>query len=546
MGAKISRHAAWPLVGCLWFAACNLSGCTVLLLDDAHQCEADADCKALGPDFEGTFCSQDHICQDSLEYCKTNVECIDRNQTESYICRQSDHHCVNLLTPECPKLLADKDDLRSENVIVLGHLGFPSTALPLLAGENGLEMARQEFRDVTGGAPSGTPRPVVVVSCDVSPFLPDDHKAASDHLIDEVGVPLIFGPIIPDWMSYAMPKAIEKGIAIITAGSNVSYEGLNERVGIMFRNNYWQAAVPSTEAALIKEHVEPAIRTKLGLPATEDIRIAVVYTDEGVWISTVQDTFNTVKINGKSAIDNGSNYKQFTYGSADDPDFESKLANVVLAVANYKPHIVVYIGGAETADAMLQIENQYSDTVYHITPGAAAEQRVIDFIGTNEARRTRIFAIQGGQISKDPNYAKFLVQYEAKFPEGGKGIIAGGIGAPQYDEYYLAMYAIAANGANPLTGKNLGQMFLNRLNGGTVIEMGATSIESAFQKLQVGESISYHGAYSYSRFDQNGDITPRVIVICVSKDATLENRFVESGLYYDPETKMLEGMNTCL
>ena len=45
------------LLGWLGFAASHLTGCTVILADDAHQCESDAECQALGEGFEGTFCN---------------------------------------------------------------------------------------------------------------------------------------------------------------------------------------------------------------------------------------------------------------------------------------------------------------------------------------------------------------------------------------------------------------------------------------------------------------------------------------------------------
>jgi hypothetical protein len=522
-------------------------GCSVVVDPQSKQCSNDGDCLALGSGFEGTFCNEQSVCQQRLEFCSTNQQCQERTQSSTYICRQSDNRCIDLLTRECPRLLADPGDLLN-NPLILGHLGFPSTAIPLLAGENALEMARQEFRDISGGVPGASPkRPVVVISCDSSVMNQEDHKKAADHVIDEVGVPIIFGPIPSSWAQYTLPKAIERDTLLLTAGADTLNEGGADRLGILFRNNFSNLTETEANAAFIEKVIEPKIRAERGLLPEQQLRLAMVYSDEGSSASNGARFFQTVRFNGKSGPENAGNYQQFNMGSNTAPDSAARLAAAAIDVAAFKPDIVAIYDGTNTDDMVLAVEERFPGVAYFITGIPGAEQTLVDAFGGDETKRKRIWISQAGRPLTDPNYGAFVLQYVAEFPNTATGQLAGVIGAPQYDQFYMAMYAIAANasGPAPLSGRALGEVLTKRMNSGTEIGMGPTKINEATQRLQRGESIVYRGAMTSSKFDANGDIGPPILSVCVSKDASLPNRYVESGILYDGETKQLVGTDNC-
>jgi hypothetical protein len=540
------------LVSLLFLSAATLvvpNGCSLVVEAQDQQCSNDADCTALGAPFEGTFCNEQSVCQRRDEYCFTNQQCQERTGSETTVCRQSDHVCIDLLTKECPKLLADRGDLLNDPLIV-GHLGFPSTAPPLLAAENALEMARQEFRDVAGGVPGASPpRPVVVIACDISVLNTEEHKNASQHLFDKVGVPIVFGPLPTDWGTYALPKAIEKDSMMMTLNFDIPIQSQFDRRGILFRNGHGTELLQQAVAALSEERIEPVVRaerTAAGEPADRPLRMAMLYNDDAVVIPQVNLFVDDARINGKPVFEQvGTNYLQLTYGSLNDPDFSGKFAAAMVAAAKFKPDIVITLGGGEVADVPVQIEQQFPGVAHYVLAPPGAEQKVIDLVGSDETKRHRIWLYVNGQISTDRNFAQFMLQYTAKFPDGGSGTVTGTVGGSMYDNYYLAMYALAANGSNPISGRGLGNIVLSRLSGGVEAGMGPTYIQATTQKLQQGENILYRGALGPSRFNADGDISPRAVFLCISSDLALENRYTETGLYFDPESNKLEGTNDC-
>jgi hypothetical protein len=519
------------------------NGCSLVVEAQDQQCSNDADCTALGAPFEGTFCNEQSVCQRRDEYCFTNQQCQERTGSETTVCRQSDHLCIDLLTKECPKLLADRGDLLN-NPVIIGHLGFPSTAPQLLAGENALEMARQEFRNIAGGLPGTPSRPVVVIACDSSPLNTEEHKRAADHVIDEVGVPIVFGVVPASWAAYALPKAREKDTLILSAGADTINETSEERRGILFRNRASQTKAIEAQALLIEQVIEPKVRATL--PEGEPLRVAMVYSDEGASATNGTLFFQKVRFNGKSAAENGANYKQFTMGSPSQPDFSATFSKAVLDATAFKPHIVVIYDGEDEADMAVQMENALPGQAHYLIGAAGVIQKVVDGFGNDESKRRRLWAMQNGQPSTDPNYSQFLLQYGAEFGDSIGGQIAGIVGAPQYDEYYLAMFALVANAKSPtpFSGRALGQTIMDRMRSGSEIGMGALYIDEAVQKLQRGENIIYRGAATTSQFNDNGDVTMPYLVLCIAKDQALTNRFIESGLYFDQNNK-LTGTDTC-
>ena len=175
------------------------TGCSFIIDAKPEQCSTDGDCRSRGEAFTDSFCSADKTCVRAVDYCATNVECIERLGNEASICRKDTHKCVALITKQC-KLLADKDDLRNDEAVIIGSHGIPSWAPQTQACESSLELVRRDFKSTQGGLPpsttsGGKPRPVVFLSCDVPAAQQDLHKAVTDHLFDTVGVPILARPV---------------------------------------------------------------------------------------------------------------------------------------------------------------------------------------------------------------------------------------------------------------------------------------------------------------------------------------------------------------
>jgi len=222
-------------------------GCSVLYDLSTTQCDVDADCAALGAEFENTVCdAKAHVCVDDTSStggtsgtdgggkggssntggrggtgdeggtsgtsvgvmggeggmpteppeCETNQDCIDANLQTPYICKEQ--KCVKLITEECPLLLPTDGALKllgSGTPLILGGFANLTNADDPRDTPSAInwDLVYQEFNDSTLGGiqkKDGT-QPLVGLICNGSYAANDDKTLpnAITHLVSEVGVP---------------------------------------------------------------------------------------------------------------------------------------------------------------------------------------------------------------------------------------------------------------------------------------------------------------------------------------------------------------------
>ncbi|HWO08422.1 MAG TPA: hypothetical protein VNN80_03050, partial [Polyangiaceae bacterium] len=183
--------AAVALVGA-W-----ISGCSVLYDLSTEQCSIDADCAALGPDFEGMACVQ-HICQAA---CETNSDCIDSlgNGNVAWACVSRE--CVQLETAECPQVLPKINDkwlenLRSPNALILAGMGADGS---YDARMRNYDLALTEFSNNAGAGQ----RPLVMLGCKAAVDSNEELDLMMTHLTQTVKVPAMVSALLADDMDYA-------------------------------------------------------------------------------------------------------------------------------------------------------------------------------------------------------------------------------------------------------------------------------------------------------------------------------------------------------
>ena len=544
-------------------------GCTLILDHSSDQCTTTEDCLDRG--LTDTVCSADATCVRSLDYCDTNSQCIDRAGRAEFVCDHESHRCVELTSRECPRLVPrtkdTEDYLRSENVLLLGIEGIPNAQAPLLSHVNALELAEGDFETVTGGipGPNGEKRHVVMVSCELDPFDVNGFRRSMNHLIEDVRVPIIYGPFPLNFMSIALPMAIDNDVMLFTAGYEIgdNFQDNPARVGLLFNNNYNANVLGPTAALLLKQELEPTIRNDEMLEDDDTIRVAVVRSGDTAQEGLVSQLFSLLEYNGKSAAQNriADDYKEFDFGELADPMVKANVLDTALKVAEYKPHVVILTSAAEQAiPLILAIEENYPDVAHYINPPSAIFPALQEWVGSDDTRRRRIWNMVGGQDYADIDYQRLVTRLESTYPDGPKGLLfAGYVGAPTYDEYYFTMYGIFANWVagpggtpRPETGSNIGEMLLTRLTMGEYFDDPrgpANSILPVTNRLLQGESVIVKGAFTDSRFDETGNLATKGVVMCLKPkaeiDANPEDPFQQTGLFYDPTTGELTGENTC-
>ena len=569
--SRKTRQVLGSAVCALWLGAL-LPGCTAIVDYESEQCSNTEDCLDRG--LADTVCNADKMCVRNLDFCQTNAECIDRAGRAEFICDKTVNRCVELTTKECPNLLPrnNKVDayLRSENVLLLGLEGIPNAQAPLLSHANALELAQDDFETTQGGipGPNGEKRHVVMVSCELEPFQTQALRTSMDHLINVVKTPVIFGPFPLNFMSIALPIAIENDVMLFTGGYEIgdNFQDNPARVGILFNNNYSANVLVPTSNQLLTKVLEPTIRQDLQLDDDEPIRVAVVRSGDTAQEGFISELFGTMEYNGLSAAENNieGNYEEFDFGPLADPMVSGNVIDTALKVAEYEPHVVVLTFSAEQAiPLILAIEDAYPDIAHYINPPSAVFPALQTWVGSDLSRKRRVWNVLGGQDYADRDYQRLVNRLESVYPDGPKGLLfAGYVGAPSYDQYYFTMYGIHANWVAgpdgtplPETGSNIGHAMLTKLTSGMYFNDSRgpqNSILPVTSRLLRGESVIVKGAFTDSRFDGSGNLSTKGIVMCLRTAEGIaenpEDPFMQSGLFYDPTTKELTGLdnNKCL
>ncbi len=540
------RTVGRALLGALSLFLVSTSSCTAIVKLDDHgdvtnRCITDLDCSSINA---GSACGPNHTCVPIDGFCATNKQCIDRAGAETYFCKKgatpAENKCQGLLTPVCSTLLAEAGDLANDDVIILGSPWMTWTPV-LHGGQDGINLARKDFHSALGGLPAipghKNPRPIVVLACNVP--LTDQTKIhdAVDQLV-EVGVPAMIGPINGSWINYALTKGAPHQIAVFTTDTTApGFQG--DTHGLLLTNGS-----PSTSnvRALIVSEWETVLRAagKVG-----DVKVAMMTTGLATDSGSAEFIYNGLNFNGKSAADNGKNYKEFDYGDTTvDGPASAQLASAVADLVAFAPDIVIVQGfGAEFA--INSIEGAGLHPKY-AAPAIASTGSLASFLDTQPDGTKRLLGERTGRPSSSHSLATFINRFNATFPEDQGQY---GLGAQNYDLFYYIAYGIASLPADkPFTGQDIGNAVLARFQqGAAAASTTPASIIGTVQKLQAGGTVDMDGTGTIGDFQPSGGLVyAEMTVWCFDADPKVDNRTKDSGLTYrtDQPTK-LQGSLTC-
>jgi branched-chain amino acid transport system substrate-binding protein len=542
---RISRgRRAWlvPCVVALAAIACASGGGS-----HALDCATDADCVAKGGDFVGAVCSDQHQCVAPMP-CTTNQACIDAHAGAPWICRKRDNRCASLLSTDCTTLLAQPSDVANDDTVWFGIL-FPligedrSGSLPDL---NGVDLARRDFNTTTNGLPAlvpgRPPRPFAFVTCDDSA----DSVRAATHLTDDVGVPAIIGPSYSgDLITVATEVTIPKKVLVISSSATSPFiTNLPNKNGLVWRTCPSDVEQSVALSLVLSTYVEPSLRATGG-PLTGDapLRLAVVHKGDAYGQGLSDGLFQQLLFNGKSAADNGTNFRSFNYGDPRAADAEAQFQTTVQGLVDFRPHVVVLVSTVEGTTKVLDpLETAWPPGVarphYMLSDGNQVPELIAAATGNDDLRRRVIGTIPG---STGPLYQAYAAHYLATFSDGTTPTSFSG---NAYDAAFLLAYATVAVGARPLTGPALSRGLTRLVPPGVAINAGSQSIGDAFEVLQTGQNADYAGTSGPLDFDiTTGEALADIQVWCIAGGAA--PAFVTSGAFYSATTKALEGTLKC-
>jgi hypothetical protein len=537
-------------VGVLAVAAvtASSSGCQSVTNTTAVQCLSEAECLSLGPDFAGTTCDPNtKTCvkaPGAEGTCAKNQECIDRAGGAPAICRKSDRKCVLLTSPECPTVLtkAGNVELADDNVIVIGAM------TPELDTELGTVMQRcvglaqyeisNNYLHGLPPVPGGTAaRPLAIVSCREFTGGVEGLLRGAKHLVQEVQVPLVIGPVDPThggivWAQVTNPnRVLAIAPTAITSGLN-NIPNPIAPTPIIWRLNFDDHAIFQLTQAFLANQVEPALNAK----GIDPIKVAAVYSGDALGLSLSASGSKTIKFNKDgsgqpmtaAANQAAGNFLPINYGDLIDtlnnPDPEAKIAGALTAIRQFQPNVILHeYAPAGIAKIYFAVEGAWPMGVprpYHIGTHSTFNGfgPLFPFLTAGSGdptnrRNGRFFAVQNYTSTTAPpfppnsdqvtNFVNRFNQFAPEFAQSAS--TRAQLAWLLYDATYLAAYAITALRDKPVTGENIASTLPLLSGQGVVIntfdDAPNATMTKAFAELTAGRGIDMQGLYGTMDFD---------------------------------------------
>jgi hypothetical protein len=453
-----------------------------------------------------------------------NQTCIDQNNGDPAICPEPGQACVPLLTDECLRVIGDVSD---DETLIVGGIHQLAGDLAIV----GEQIAKYytiavEHISSGGNVPSPTrKRPVAVVMCHEGhdETLPEAPilRASAKHLIEDIGVPYLIGPIGTTYGAViATDYAIPNNVMMWTDPDETT-------LGLDDKRLVWHAAEPTSGEGTVLGLALPAFeaetRTRNGLSPSDMLKVAVVYpqvTENELKKSAFTDV---AEFNGQTAIRNFPDYYiEVNYTNAENcgPNFEC-FDDAVAQLLSFEPHILYVLSGleghqfVEILDAQLQAATA-PEPVYVFSVSAAPFNTAI--YAANDSLRQRAFGMRSQSVIQDrPEWDKFAVAYSARFngemAEPGFAII--------YDLLYMFAYGTVGAG-KPVkpTGAQLSSAFDLLVPPGPTIVAGPDDMAEGFGFLSNDANIDFKGVLCDCDFDLATQTLPPAdrVAFCLTLD----------------------------
>jgi len=524
------------------------AGCSVIYSDGADQCSTDGDCHARG--LASSTCSPDRVC---IAGCVNDDQCTQENGGRASLCG-SDSKCVKLEIDGCtlPRdaqgalIAAYKDP----NAIFIGELSArTSTQIPGSDAANQLVMADDEIRTTQPqglpGGPGGGRRPLVRVTCETGDD-PARMSAYAKHFVDVVNAPII----ISAWNNHAIrvhtavtasKKSVLEYCVACTADIRRFAAGGGD-VSTIFSGTAAGVDIAPGIAAKASD-VENVVRANPSFSG-DTVRLALLVTTglEGAPTEqTADEVLKTLRFNGKSAAENGSDYRLFQYSATSDRQALAKQ------VASFAPHILIPITLAEANQTLFPLieGNWPAGAIRPEYVGSVGQQQasMIQLVQGNDDLRRRVVIVN---LSPAPQSPQRLADWQTNY---GQRFGPPGLAPLAYDAYYAIAYMIVAAGTPP-TGKLTGTdvvRSLSKLKGaGSTFFVGPGDLVAGMSTVVTGP-INLSGLVLPFNFnlDTGRMKVPQIPIICIGRPPTGPLTFAAAGQLFNVASQTLQGTYSC-
>ncbi len=313
---------------------------------------------------------------------------------------------------------------------------------------------------------------------------------------------------------------------------------------LMWRTTYSFTEVAKALARVVPDILEAQLRAAhVVAPPAAPMRVVFLRTKMRAGPTAAALRFKALSFNGKSALENGADYREVVLDDSDPAKLETKTAEVVAQLAQFAPHVIIQ-GASMESNVIEPLEAAWSRRDYR--PRwlwwTAIPRRLFGWIGKSAERRSRFFGLE--PVSSTSVNARFVMHFNESSPT--KATLTNGPNTT-YDAFYLLAYATYALGEEPVTGPNLSRAIARLVPPGKPVDVGPEGIFDAYATLRRGDKIDLNGATGSLDFDlASGESPFDHAVLCIGLDgAGAAAESIESGAVFRSATDRIEGTLHC-
>lgn len=448
--------------------------------------------------------------------CKTSADC-----GSGAVCVRPNGRCAPLASAECPRTFGDPT---KDGAVVVGAI----VDEPL---EQAVALAVEEIADAAG------PRPLVLVACD-----PTRAVGAAHHLVDDLRVPAIVGPIAAEDVLDVTQQVSAKGGTLVMTPSSLA-----SAISNLADDDLTWRAVPSDaqRANLVIQQMsalEDVLRTTRSLTT---VKLGIVHRTDALGTSARDAISGKLIINGRFINDaaNAANVSIDAYATAAD---ESAQAAIVTRYASaFKPDMIFVTAPEQVGSVLVPLEQALTaaravNRPYWVLSEAAKTKALLDAVGTPGMPADLRRRIRGIGATSDPQSAPVFAAFKSRFAAKYGAAPPSVATAAAYDATWAVAYALAATSNGAPSGASVARG-LRALGVGGAMTVGPTDAAQGMQSVATGKSVSLRGTNTLLQWDAKGDIAGGTVEAWCIGAAGGAPAFGSSGLTMDVQTQVVGG-----
>lgn len=462
----------------------------------------------------------------------------------------SSRRCVQVTSPDCRETAFLEDGQVPDRAVLLGALmpfaGPQRDNTPPRLASAILAMEQINAPGV-GGIPAedgGDNRPLALVACDEA----TDLARAARHLVEELRVPAVVGPIVGQSLFEIQPIVRDNQTAFFSPTVVADAAGAFDDNGLIF-----QMVLTDVQRAPLMNRQIGEMESQLRVSRSRDaepIRLGTFFRADALGEGTHVGLLD-LKLNGEpyAQEQTAGHVRAVAYPNEDLQARPQLYIDDLLDGGRFLPDIIVIAGAGEIPGSFLSpLEAAWpegSPRPYYVTIDPLRIGPLLEFVAESAAtvpdlrlriRGTGVTSRREGDEESDSAraFGGFVLAYRSKVADNEAPIISGM--APAYDAVFAIAFALAARADLPVTGSSLAAGLRLIADGRTRVVVGQSAPNVAFRELTAGRAISAIGTFGPLEWDQRGQKKAGVLEMWCIDGQGEELVFQPSGLNYVFET----------